>query len=255
MKRFLHIVSIILSFVNAFRSHAGELYHARFARIHELTDLLTDSLPSESLLLGISQFSRILHVKSTPQRRELGNCLIVAPTRGGKGLLAVSQLLTWKHSAVVFDIKGELFDQTAGYRSTLGNVYVIDPRGYGHRYDPLHGKTDEDDLYTLAKHLLYEPHEGDGKAFTQRGNKMLTLLWLAALELNHLAGKEQCRLLPFVGKLADLGLNRAAPSSMQFPRTSQDACLTAITTLTKTMMRIGFYPRPGKALLPGFIRF
>src|SRR5213082_3635178 len=78
------------------------------------TDLLTDSLPSESLLLGISQFSRILHVKSTPQRRELGNCLIVAPTRAGKGLLAVSQLLTWKHSAVVFDIKGELFDQTAG---------------------------------------------------------------------------------------------------------------------------------------------
>jgi type IV secretion system protein VirD4 len=211
MKRFLHIVSIIVSFVNAFRSHAGELHHARFARLHELTDLLTDSLPSESLLLGISQFSRILHVKSTPQRRELGNCLIVAPTRGGKGLLAVSQLLTWEHSAVVFDIKGELFDQTAGYRSTLGNVYVIDPRGYGHRYDPLHGKTDEDDLYTAAKHLLYEPHEGDGKAFTQRGNKMLTLLWLAALELNRLAGEEQYRLLPFVGKMADLGLNRAAP--------------------------------------------
>jgi len=36
MKRFLHTVSIILSFVNSFRSHAGELYHARFARLHEL---------------------------------------------------------------------------------------------------------------------------------------------------------------------------------------------------------------------------
>src|SRR5207302_789670 len=44
-----------------------------------------------------------------------------------------------------------------------------------------------------------------------RGNKMLTLLWLAALELNRLAGEEQYRLLPFVGKMADLGLNRAAP--------------------------------------------
>ena len=54
MKHFLHIVSIIVSFVNAFRSHAGELYHARFARLHELTDLLTDSLPTDSLLLGIS---------------------------------------------------------------------------------------------------------------------------------------------------------------------------------------------------------
>jgi type IV secretion system protein VirD4 len=211
MKRFLHTVSIIVSFINAFRSHAGKLYHARFAHIHELTDLLTDSLPTESLLLGISQFSRILHVKSTKDRRELGNCLVVAPTRGGKGLLAVSQLLTWKHSAVVFDIKGELFDQTAGYRSTLGKVFVINPRGYGHRYDPLHGKTDEDDLYTLAKHLLYEPHEGDGKHFTERGTKILTLLWLAALELNRLAGEEQHRLLPFTRHMADLGLRSAAP--------------------------------------------
>jgi hypothetical protein len=211
MKRFLHTVSIIVSFINAFRSHAGKLYHARFAHIHELTDLLTDSLPTESLLLGISQFSRILHVKSTKDRRELGNCLVVAPTRGGKGLLAVSQLLTWKHSAVVFDIKGELFDQTAGYRSTLGKVFVINPRGYGHRYDPLHGKTDEDDLYTLAKHLLYEPHEGDGKHFTERRTKILTLLWLAALELNRLAGEEQHRLLPFTRHMADLGLRSAAP--------------------------------------------
>ena len=41
-------------------------------------------------------------------------------------------------------------------------------------YDPLQGKYAEDDLYTLAKHLLYEPNEGDGKAFTQRATKMLT---------------------------------------------------------------------------------
>jgi type IV secretory pathway TraG/TraD family ATPase VirD4 len=64
-------------------------------------------------------------------------------------------------------------------------------------------------LYTLAKHLLYEPNEGDGKAFTQRATKMLTLLWLACLELNRITG-EQYRLLPFVGKMADLGLNSAA---------------------------------------------
>ncbi len=43
----------------------------------------------------------------------------IAPTRGGKGLLATSQLLSWQHSVIVNDIKGELFQQTAGYRSTV----------------------------------------------------------------------------------------------------------------------------------------
>jgi type IV secretory pathway TraG/TraD family ATPase VirD4 len=40
---------------------------------------------------------------------------------------------------------------------------------------------------------------------------MLTLLWLAALELNRLAGEEQHRLLPFTRHMADLGLRSAAP--------------------------------------------
>jgi type IV secretion system protein VirD4 len=53
--------------------------------------------------------------------------LVVAPTRGGKGLLATSQLLTWQGSAIVNDIKGELFNDTVGYRKTLGKVYESIP--------------------------------------------------------------------------------------------------------------------------------
>ena len=79
-------------------------------------------------------------VRQTETRRELGNLLIVAPTRGGKGLLAVSQLLSWQHSVIVNDIKGELFTQTAGYRSTLGKVFVIDPTGVGHCLRSLAGE-------------------------------------------------------------------------------------------------------------------
>jgi type IV secretion system protein VirD4 len=157
----------------------------------------------------INHFSRILHVRATENRQHLGNILIEGPTGGGKGLLAVSQLLTWQGSAVVFDLKGDLYEQTAGYRKGIGDVFRVDTRGLGDPYDPLAGKYAEDDLYTLAKHLLYEPNEGDGKAFTQRATKMLTLLWLACLELNRITG-EDYRLLPFVGKMADLGLNSAA---------------------------------------------
>ncbi len=100
-----------------------QLHTARFARFDELHSLLSKDLDTKpSLLLGRSRFKQMLRVRSQKTRRELGNVLIVAPTRGGKGLLATSQLLTWPHSVVVNDIKGELFAQTAGYRQTLGPV-------------------------------------------------------------------------------------------------------------------------------------
>ena len=113
-------------------------------------------------------------------RSQLGNLLVVAPTRGGKGLLATAQLLTWRHSVVVNDIKGELFAQTAGYRSTLGPVFVLDPTGVGHAFDPLLGKHTEDELFSSATHLLFRPDEGDGAIFTQRAIVMLTQIFLAA---------------------------------------------------------------------------
>ena len=86
-------------------SFAKQLHTARFARIHELHGLLSNMLDSTpSLLLG-SRFNQTLCVRSRKTRKELGNVLVVAPTRGGKGLLATSQLLTWPHSVVVNDIK------------------------------------------------------------------------------------------------------------------------------------------------------
>src|SRR5947199_4066714 len=203
MKRFLYHLNLFLSRLASFFSHSAELHHARFARVHELSDILTDSLPTNSLLLGISNFSRILHVRSTQARRELGNCLIVAPTRGGKGLLGVSQLLSWKHSVIVNDIKGDLFDQTAGYRRTLGPVYVIDPDGIGNHYDPLLTKRTEKDLLSAAPHLLYRPDEGEGRIFTERATVMLTQPLLAARE-------EHAPPFPFVRQMVRLGILCAA---------------------------------------------
>jgi type IV secretory pathway TraG/TraD family ATPase VirD4 len=151
----------------------NRLHQARFAHHNELTGITSASPDPTSLLIGITRWKRFLLVRPTKTRRELGNMLIVAPTRGGKGLLAVSQLLSWQHSVVVNDLKGDLFTQTAGYRKTLGPVYVIDPRGVGHSYDPLLGKTSEDALYSAAARLLHKPNERD-PIFTQRATTMLT---------------------------------------------------------------------------------
>lgn len=131
--RLLYVLLVFVNRLIAFLLTSRQLHNARFARIDELANLLSSTLAAEtSLLLGVSHLTRVLRVRPTKIRRELGNLLIVAPTRGGKGLLATSQLLTWQHSVVVNDIKGELFTQTAGYRSTLGPVFVLDPTGVGH---------------------------------------------------------------------------------------------------------------------------
>src|SRR5438067_2352066 len=142
---------------------AVAIHRARFARLDELRELLSSQLCPQGVLLGVRRFffffQRFVVVQPTKTRREIGNLLIVAPTRGGKGLLATSQLLSWKHSVIVNDLKGDLFTQTAGYRATLGEVYVIDPTGIGHRYDPLLSKTTEDQFYSAAARLLFKPHE------------------------------------------------------------------------------------------------
>jgi type IV secretion system protein VirD4 len=209
MKRFLYLISVFMSWIGSLLPKAEGLYRARFALPHEVSRLVTQTFEGTHLLVSRTHLGGIVRIRSTPDRRELGNLLVVAPTRGGKSLLAISQLLTWPHSVIVNDPKGELRKKTAGYRATLGPVYVIDPRGFGNQYDPLHGATDEDSLYAAAKHLLYEPREGDGKAFTEQGIKMVTLTWQAARELNQRTGANH-RLLPFTRLMADMGFNRAA---------------------------------------------
>lgn len=202
-----HLLSTIVVFFHwiiALFHSDRHLHNARFARIDELASLLSSTLTAEtSLLLGVSHLDHVLRVRPTPTRRELGNLLVVAPTRGGKGLLATSQLLTWPHSVVVNDIKGDLFTQTAGFRSTLGPVFVIDPTGVGHRYDPLMGKQTEDELFSQATHLLYKPDEGEGAIFTQRATVMLTQLFLAARQ-------EGSAPLPYVRQIIRSGLTEAA---------------------------------------------
>src|SRR3954451_289386 len=179
------------------------LHVARFARLDELATLAAPRPHRAGLLLGRTRFRQLLHVTQTKTRRELGNLLVVAPTRGGKGLLATSQLLTWKHSVIVNDIKGELFAQTAGYRATLGKVFVIDPAGIGHRYNPLAGKHSEDALYSAATNLLFRPDEGDGAIFTQRAINMLTQLFLAARLEDEVP-------LPYIRQVVRSGLQPAA---------------------------------------------
>jgi type IV secretion system protein VirD4 len=203
-------VSSALSWLSALLPQSPQLYADRFARPHEVDPLVHQNWQHEAgLLLGVSPFNHVLSVRATPKRRELGNILVTALTRGGKGLLAISQLLTWPHSVVVVDIKGELYEATAGYRQTLGPVYVLDPEGVGNRFDPLAGRVTERQLYASAKYLLYQAGERD-PIFIERAIRMVTQLFLAGREENRQAGNERYRLLPYAGQLMALPINQVA---------------------------------------------
>ena len=70
------------------------------------------------------------------------HALIVAPTGRGKGVgFVIPNLLTYKGSAVVLDVKGENFRETSRFRASMGDkVYRFAPTDWDrptHRYNPL----------------------------------------------------------------------------------------------------------------------
>ncbi|MFL6451381.1 MAG: type IV secretory system conjugative DNA transfer family protein [Bryobacteraceae bacterium] len=67
--------------------------------------------------------------------------LAFAPTRSGKGVgLVIPTLLSWEESAVIYDIKGENYAKTAGFRSKNGHIcFKFSPveDGSSSRFNPL----------------------------------------------------------------------------------------------------------------------
>ena len=115
--------------------------------------------------------------------------LCFAPTRSGKGVgLVIPTLLSWKQSAVILDLKGELWEMTAGYRKSEGHkVLRFDPASPNNciGFNPLEeirlGTQHEvGDVQNLAT-LLVDP---DGKGLTDHWQKTgQTLIVGAVLHL------------------------------------------------------------------------
>lgn len=61
--------------------------------------------------------------------------ILAAPTRSGKGVgIVIPNLLDYRESAVVLDIKQENFDLTSGWRQSIGHeVYLFNPFAEDHR--------------------------------------------------------------------------------------------------------------------------
>jgi type IV secretion system protein VirD4 len=88
---------------------------------------------SEGVCLGLTEDGQYL-THNGPEHIE-----VTAPSRSGKGVgIVVPTLLTWRHSVVINDIKGENWTLTAGYRRRFGYVFKFNPAFPDScRYNPL----------------------------------------------------------------------------------------------------------------------
>ncbi|ABI76534.1 TraG/TraD family protein [Hyphomonas neptunium ATCC 15444] len=112
-------------------------------------------LRNDGVLLGLWQGRYLRH--GGPE-----HVLAVAPTRSGKGVgLVIPTLLSWTGSCVVHDIKGENWQLTSGWRSTLGPCIRFDPTDRESlRYNPLleirKGEFEVRDVQNIAD-ILVDP--------------------------------------------------------------------------------------------------
>ena len=113
-------VAIILSVWRAKEAQNVTTYgSARWADIKEVRR--AGLLGPDGVVLGRLGGSYLRH--DGPE-----HVLCFAPTRSGKGVgLVIPTLLTWPHSTIVHDIKGENFQLTSGWRARFGSVLLFDP--------------------------------------------------------------------------------------------------------------------------------
>jgi len=130
------LVAWLLLLIPLFRSREQSLHgDASFAELHELkrAGLLTQT--PQSILIG----------KFRGRHLWLGGAqhvIAIAPTRSGKTTsLAIPVLLTYEHSVIVLDLKGELRKATSGQRLAMGQRIFVwapyDGEGRTHRFNPL----------------------------------------------------------------------------------------------------------------------
>ncbi|MFD1673677.1 type IV secretory system conjugative DNA transfer family protein [Alicyclobacillus fodiniaquatilis] len=91
-----------------------------------------------------------------------GHTLIVGGSGEGKTVShVIPTLLSWQGSALVIDIKGELYEKTASYRRSFSRVLRFNPVGDDHTYNPIDYCQTVFQAQDLAQTLIPEPKEGD----------------------------------------------------------------------------------------------
>jgi type IV secretion system protein VirD4 len=116
-----------------------------------------------------------------------GHVLAMAPTRSGKGVgIVIPTLLTWPHSVLVHDLKGENWNLTAGARRHMGQACLkfdpTDATGASVKYNPLEEVRlrtvhEAEDVQNIV-HMIVDP---DGKGLNDHWVKTGAALLTGAI--------------------------------------------------------------------------
>ncbi|CAM4452862.1 type IV secretory system conjugative DNA transfer family protein [Deinococcus marmoris] len=198
------------------------LADAGFASPDEMRELrvqLEEANTGERLLVATAPNAHHLGLTAPP---ELGHMLVVGPSRSGKGLHLIANLLDWRGSAIVIDLKGEFYRKTSGWRSGFGRVVVLDPRGNGAPYDPIsHLATSEQGLSAAATILLTPEKDGNNSIFASAAVPILVAMFRAA----HMLGR------PTFALAAECVRRRGMQGTVELLRTIDDAIVQDNLTL------------------------
>jgi type IV secretion system protein VirD4 len=164
---------------------------------------------------------RVIANTISAKRRELSHLLVVGPTRSGKGLMITQNLLVWEGNAIVNDPKGENHRLTAAFRkAALGQrICVIDPRGFGDRFDPFEALNDAPESLRAAANLILEVEAMREPIFAQRSANAL----YAGLFAAKLANRPT---LPFLREATRHGLVGYIAALLEFRDAEVNQALT-----------------------------
>jgi len=127
---------LICAFVNFLRTKSGKLPDHLHGSAHWATDdeiRKTGLLCQDGVCVGsvdVRETGFWGRIKKRVHRRilrdnEKTHVLMAAPTRSGKGVgVVLPTLLSWRHSTLVHDVKGENFALTAGFRHKAGQLIL-----------------------------------------------------------------------------------------------------------------------------------
>ena len=167
---------------------------AKFANMHEVKKtgfILTPKEQQEKFAKTPSNPSVLVGKYKGKFLEFFGNEFIFvgAPTRSGKGVgIVIPNLLHFRDSVVVLDVKNENWNITAGFRSQFQECYLFSPKAAdrkSHRYNPL-DYIDRDpinrmgDIQNIAN-IMY-PADGEDEFWQNQAQRLFTGLVLYMIE-------------------------------------------------------------------------
>jgi type IV secretory pathway TraG/TraD family ATPase VirD4 len=113
---------------------------------------------------------------------ETTGTMIAGPGRNKTTAMVIPNILDAPGTVITTSVRPDVFEATAGYRSTVGRIHVFDPQGnapmaadYGVWWNALRGIQTPDDAEDLAAVLAayYVDEGGENKFFEQEGSRLV----------------------------------------------------------------------------------